>query len=343
MTNAAPNTDYKSELIKLDAVEQALAGLREQYGTVPNVQTKEGYALCKKGIKELTTYRTSTEKLRKEITKPHRDFIDRVNAYGKNLVEKLQVIEQPLKDAKQHEDERAERIKQERIAKLRESININIWSFLDTIAGLDSNGLAELHDAALAIDLDGYFDVTAEAEEAKADVLKRISEQHGQVLERERLAAEQAEVDAERRRLREENEKREAEQRELEELRRFKAEQDAKREAEEAEKRKPEPKPEPEPMPAAAESQPEYTGVDMANEPDKTVTAERRAPIDTSRLEAAANSFQRGGQVKAPEQVTISRKEYDRLLEAEAKLLALEAAGVDNWSGYGDAMEQLAA
>lgn len=346
MTNAAPDTDYKSELIKLDAVEQALAGLREQYGTVPNVQTKEGYALCKKGIKELTTYRTSTEKLRKEITKPHRDFIDRVNGYGKDLVEKLQVIEQPLKDAKQHEDERAERIKQERIAKLRESININIWSFLDTIAGLDSTGLAELHDAALAIDLDGYFDVTEEAEAAKADVLKRISEQHGQVLERERLAAEQAEVDAERRRLREENEKREAEQRELEELRRFKAEQDAKREAEEAEKRKPEPEPEPEPepMPAAAESsEPEYTGVDMANEPDKTVTAERRAPIDTSRLEAAASSFQRGSQVKAPEQVTISRKEYDRLLDSEAKLMALIDAGVENYPDLFDAMQQVKA
>lgn len=343
MTNAAPDTDYKSELIKLDAVEQALAGLREQYGTVPNVQTKEGYALCKKGIKELTSYRTSTDKLRLEITEPHREFIKSVNDYSKDLTEKLQVIEKPLKDAKKHEDERAERIKQERIAKLRESININIWSFLDTIAGLDSTGLAELHDAAQAIDLDGYFDATAEAEEAKADVLKRISEQHGQVLERERLAAEQAEVDAERRRLREENEKREAEQRELAELRRFKAEQDAKREAEEAEKRKPEPEPEPEPMPAAAESQPEYTGVDMASEPDKTVTAERRAPIDTSRLEAAANSFQHGSQVKAPEPVTISRKEYDRLLESEAKLLALEAAGVGNWSGYGDAMEQLAA
>lgn len=328
MTNAAPNTEYKSELIKLDAVEQALAGLREQYGTVPNVQTKEGYALCKKGIKELTTYRTSTEKLRKEITKPHRDFIERVNAYGKDLVEKLQVIEQPLKDAKQHEDERAERIKQERIAKLRESININIWSFLDTIAGLDSNGLAELHDAALAIDLDGYFDVTDEAEEAKADVLKRISEQHGQVLERERLAAEQAEVDAERRRLREENEKREAEQRELAELRRFKAEQDARREAEDAEKRKPQheptpqPTPEPEPMPAAAE----------------------RKPLDASRLSAAADSYKAPvAQAAKPETVTISRGEYDQLLADQAKLRALEAMGVDSWSGYDDAMQQLAA
>lgn len=312
MTNAAPNTDYKGELVKLDAVEQALAGLREKYGIVPNVQTKDGYELCKKGIKELTSYRTGTEKLRKEITKPHRDFIDRVNAYGKELTEKLQAIEQPLKDAKKSEDERAEREKQERIAKLRERINVEIWSFLDTAVGLDSNGLADLHDAAVAIDVDGYFDVTAEAENAKAEVLKRISEQHGQTLERERLAAEQAQVEADRKRLREEEEKRAADQRELEELRREKAE----REAAEKRKAQPEPVPEPEPLPAAAEHKPEYIADDIIR-------------------------LSRGILVKAPEQVTISRKEYDQLLADQSRLHALEDAGVAHWSGYNEAMKQM--
>lgn len=309
MTNAAPSTDYKGELAKLNAVEQALAGLREQYGTVPNAQTKEGYALCKKGIKEITTYRTRTEKIRKEINKPHYDFIGRVNGYGKDLVEKLQAIEQPLKDAKQHEDERAEREKQQRIAKLRERINVEIWSFLDTAEGLDSTGLAELHDAAVAIDTDGYFDVTTEAEDAKAEVLKRISEQHSQTLEKERLAAEQAEVEAERRRLREEDERREAERKELEELRRFKAEQETKRNPPPAPA--PQPTPEPEPLPAAAERiEPESVGADLAQE---------------------------------PETVTISRAEYDQLLADQAKLRALEAMGVGNWSGYDEAMQQIAA
>lgn len=323
MTNAAPKTDYKGELVKLDAVEQALAGLREKYGTVPDMQTKEGYDLCKKGIKELTTYRTSTDKLRKEITKPHRDFIDRVNQYGKDLIEKLEAIEKPLKDAKQHEDERAEREKQQRIAKLRERIQVEILSYKDTAVGLDSNALAELHDGAVHINTDGYFDVTKEAEDAKADVLKHISEMHGRALEKERLVAEQAEVEAERRRLREENEKREAEQKELEELRRFKAEQEAKRNPEP--QPQPKPEPEPAPLPAAAEHK----------------------PLNTSRLSAAAQRHEaevlRGGQVQAPEQVTISRDEYDQLLADQAKLRALEAMGVDNWSGYEQAMQQLAA
>lgn len=37
--------------------------------------------------------------------------------------------------------------------------------------------------------------------------------------------------------------------------------------------------------------------------------------------------------------VTITRKEYERLLDSEHKLECLDAAGVDNWGGYGDAME----
>lgn len=37
--------------------------------------------------------------------------------------------------------------------------------------------------------------------------------------------------------------------------------------------------------------------------------------------------------------ITITVKEYERLLDSELMLQALEDAGVDNWHGYGDAME----
>jgi hypothetical protein len=36
--------------------------------------------------------------------------------------------------------------------------------------------------------------------------------------------------------------------------------------------------------------------------------------------------------------VEITTEMYDRLIESEAKLEALECAGVDNWCGYGEAM-----
>ena len=41
------------------------------------------------------------------------------------------------------------------------------------------------------------------------------------------------------------------------------------------------------------------------------------------------------------ETVTISKEEYESLLEDSDKLLALEGAGVDNWSGYDEAMEMM--
>ena len=40
------------------------------------------------------------------------------------------------------------------------------------------------------------------------------------------------------------------------------------------------------------------------------------------------------------EKIIISMKRYKDLIMAEDKLLALEAAGVDNWEGYSDAMEE---
>ena len=39
------------------------------------------------------------------------------------------------------------------------------------------------------------------------------------------------------------------------------------------------------------------------------------------------------------ETVTISKKEYESLLEDSKKLTALENAGVDNWQGYDYAIE----
>lgn len=41
------------------------------------------------------------------------------------------------------------------------------------------------------------------------------------------------------------------------------------------------------------------------------------------------------------ESVTIPVARYNKLIRAEHKLAALEAAGVDNWDGYDDAVEEL--
>ena len=45
--------------------------------------------------------------------------------------------------------------------------------------------------------------------------------------------------------------------------------------------------------------------------------------------------------IMGEETVTISKKEYEELLERSLELDALDQAGVDNWSGYEHAMEIL--
>lgn len=65
-------------------------------------------------------------------------------------------------------------------------------------------------------------------------------------------------------------------------------------------------------------------------------------------LEALLGPFKRvkvkGGEkeiMPKREMVEIPRKHYQELLEKATKYDALEAYGVDNWGGYGDAMQSL--
>ena len=41
------------------------------------------------------------------------------------------------------------------------------------------------------------------------------------------------------------------------------------------------------------------------------------------------------------EEITITKTEYDQLVEAQKLLRALQSAGVDNWEGYDSALESL--
>lgn len=65
--------------------------------------------------------------------------------------------------------------------------------------------------------------------------------------------------------------------------------------------------------------------------------------IPTGSLEELLKSLQAKYVIGNEEQVTISRKEHDVLLERDEWLSALEEAGVDNWQGYDDAREYMKA
>lgn len=189
---------YAAELVELDNAEQQLAELREKYGPVPDYSTKEGYNAGKKAIQALTKMRTGTDKARLAITRPHRDFIDQVNQRAKGLIGEVEKLEAPHREAKREVDEAEQREKEERVARLRERLAKEVTSYLDTAEGLDSNALADLIGEAEAIDTEGYFDVTKEAENEKARVLATLRERHAAALERERLAAEREQLDRER-------------------------------------------------------------------------------------------------------------------------------------------------
>lgn len=81
---------------------------------------------------------------------------------------------------------------------------------------------------------------------------------------------------------------------------------------------------------AAAQPQPE------------SIPAEDKADVGEL-IEQHRAALKPARDLEQPDTVTISRKEYDALLAAREKLDALEAAGVDNWSGYDDAMASLEA
>lgn len=189
---------YAAELVELDNAEQQLAELRAEYGPVPDYSTKEGYTAGKKAIQALTKMRTGTDKARLAITKPHRDFIDQVNQRAKGLIGEVEQLEAPHREAKREVDEAEQRAKEERIGRLHERLAKEVTSYLDTAEGLDSNALADLIGEAEAIDTEGYFDITKEAEDEKARVLTILRERHAATLERERLTAEREQLDRER-------------------------------------------------------------------------------------------------------------------------------------------------
>lgn len=202
MGNAAENLPtpqpYASELIELDNAEKKLADLKAKYGTVPDYTAKEGYKTGKQAIQALTKMRTGTDKARLAITKPHRDFIELVNQRAKGLIAETEKLEKLHRDAKQEVDEAEERAKEARIAQLRERLAKEVTSYLDTAVGLDSSGLADLIDAADAIDTEGYFDITKEAEDEKARVAASLRDKHAAALEREQIMARERELEAER-------------------------------------------------------------------------------------------------------------------------------------------------
>lgn len=172
--------------------EAALAVLREKYAEVPDVHTKDGYEEVKKGLSELTGYRTGLEKMRKAIKEPYLIKGRLIDSEAKRITEELLAIEVPLKTAKDEADKAEARAKAERIAKLQAKVDA-ITAHIGAAHRKPSSEIAAIIEAVDAIDpLVDFYDLTQEAVRARNDALRELG-----VLYADRLGFERAELERE--------------------------------------------------------------------------------------------------------------------------------------------------
>lgn len=221
--------------------DKALAELREKYNDVPDASTPEGMELCKEALRELVPLRTGVEKARVELKKDALEYGRKVDAEAKRITAEIVSIEKPIADAKTAEQERAEREKQEEIAREQNRIDAieqrigNIRSFArdlnlpaDALQGkldaLDEFNLTEeLFEEYYQQALDAMIATKGMIKEALVERVKFDEQKAEQEAEAERQAERQRELDAQQAELDKQAEEvrlaQEAEQRRLDEQR----------------------------------------------------------------------------------------------------------------------------
>ena len=185
------NVDLKKrtvEVTEYSATNAALAKLREKYATVPDANTDDGYEFIKDGIKELTTLRTSLEKARKREKAPYIQAGQIIDAEAKRITEELVKLEGPMQAAKKEVDDRLERERQERIARLQQKVDA-IKAMPAQVRGKSSEDISTMLDRVGEIDAShDFYDLTKEAVEARQAALDELTQ-----MLTDRLAFEQAE------------------------------------------------------------------------------------------------------------------------------------------------------
>lgn len=176
------------EVTEYSTTNAALAMLREKYAAVPDANTKEGYDFIKDGIKELTTLRTSLEAARKREKAPYLQAGQIIDAEAKRITEELVKLESPMKAAKKEVDDRLERERQERIARLQSKVDA-IKGMPAQVRGKSSEEISAMLDRVGEIDAShDFYDLTKEAVEARQAALDELTQ-----MLTDRLAFEQAE------------------------------------------------------------------------------------------------------------------------------------------------------
>lgn len=238
--------------------EAALAELKQKYSIVPDANTAEGYALVKSGIKELTSLRTAIEEARKRVKEPYLQAGRIIDAEAKRITADLVALEDPMKLAKKEVDDRKERERQERIARLQVKVDA-IKAMPGQVRGQSSTAISNMLDRVGEIDAEhDFYDLTKEAVAARHAALEELAQMLTDRLafeaaeeERKKLEAHNAEL------LRQQQEQQAELRRQQDELERQQRELQEQREAMERERAALNPPA----VPVAATQEPEPTAV----------------------------------------------------------------------------------
>ena len=205
------------EVTEYNTTNAALAQLREKYLTIPDANTDEGYAFIKGGIKELTSLRTALEEARKREKAPYLQAGQIIDAEAKRITEELVKLETPMKTAKKEVDDRLERERQERIARLQAKVYA-IQEMPYKVRGKSSSEIADMIDRCGEIDTaHDFYDLTKEAQAAQQAAMEELTQMLTDRLAFEAAEKQRQELEAQQAEMRRQMEAQQAELRQQQE------------------------------------------------------------------------------------------------------------------------------
>ncbi len=225
------------EIKEFSQTEAGLNELELAYRKVPDLGTKEGYQLCHQGIHRLRTVRVTLDKLRLRLNADDQARIKYRNGEAKRITARITSLEDPLKSAKKAVDDEKARIKaeaqqaeEERKAELEGRVFAiadigedaytpnEIQSAIDEVAKLNPASYLDFKAAAFVAKnktVDKLTARLARAQQQEKERQARIVEEQKEIgrmrVEREQLAAAQAQHAAIAEELRKRHEKEQAE------------------------------------------------------------------------------------------------------------------------------------
>lgn len=320
MSEVETNTGF-SQVIEYSVTDAAIAELRQKYQGVTD------YPVVLEGVKELTRLRNDVERKRRDLKADALDWGRKVDGEAKRITDLLAEIEAPLKAIKKTVDDEKKRIeleKAEQEAARVESIKQKIEGFKNCVFKASMASVTEIKtlldeiQGLIKNDPFNYAEFSIQADIAKNEAAKNLTALYEGKLAQEREQKRLAE-EAEKSRIAQEEERRKF----REEAARQKQEQeDKQREIEVREKELAE---------REAKLKKQEAPVQIVKTPQEPVNSslnDASNPIDKTTHEG-----------QAEETITILKSEYEKLKEDQIFLDCLQCSGVDNWEGYGEAVD----